>query len=664
MVFEWFPILKGKYFTYQEYFSFSIAGFTAMVAIGLYLIAKLLPFASKPLITFLKLSRYKKPRIITELIKIDDMELPTTAFQSSQPLSPSKLFDVVSDEDDSEAEITTETKVLLCFSTLVNIFSWLSAIMWAFIPIVFMGFDLLNPIWSIVLSSLILLNEYLNYLYRQYPSASKRANSKISRISRVLRIAAQHSTAAMQGTLILIAIYSFGLTFLFQGTCLALYNNENAGFVYKDAFALSTSLTRFFTLGTQCPPGPPCHFFATLPEDGSTGVIINVHTDIKTVDITIFYEEANNTMLLKGKPGKYSVKPRSFVVDKIETKGQRVAHSAVLQDLAPNTTYYIQVYYNDQIQTAASYRTLPGRNHTGNMTVVQGGDAGTNKISQKMITLVSQIDPDVVLLGGDLAYDNNIKHCYYCWDSFFRMFEELNKRVGRLVPLVMSIGNHDAGLDVDSQRKLSIDEEGPLMFVWFAQSTIPDPEKPSQRVAPDIQKRNSYDYHLLGKILLMNLDSNYLSRYDGEQLEFINSTSLLYPDYLKMAMYHEPVYSSCVGISMEGEKHWVPQFDQHRYLAVFENHAHSLKRTFPVTNRTYNPQGTIYLGDGSWGVIPTKCPENNSSGILATWQNRVNFFWLMNINEQEVKYSAINPDGEVLDQYTQNIESQRPEAEL
>lgn len=56
-------------------------------------------------------------------------------------------------------------------------------------------------------------------------------------------------------------------------------------------------------------------------------------------------------------------------------------------------------------------------------------------------------NPDIILIGGDIAYDDGMRSCYYSWDNFYDIFHHLNTKIGRLVPLVLTIGNHDVGFD-------------------------------------------------------------------------------------------------------------------------------------------------------------------------------------------------------------------------
>ena len=55
-----------------------------------------------------------------------------------------------------------------------------------------------------------------------------------------------------------------------------------------------------------------------------------------------------------------------------------------------------------------------------------------------------------------------------------------------------------------------------------------------------------------------------------------------------MVNYHVPMYSSCHNLAVDAKYsiysmfHWLPLFDKFKVLAVWENHVHSFKRTYPL----------------------------------------------------------------------------------
>lgn len=38
-----------------------------------------------------------------------------------------------------------------------------------------------------------------------------------------------------------------------------------------------------------------------------------------------------------------------------------------------------------------------------------------------------------------------MRTCFYSWDNLYDIMDELNTQLNRLVPLILSIGNHDVG---------------------------------------------------------------------------------------------------------------------------------------------------------------------------------------------------------------------------
>lgn len=56
------------------------------------------------------------------------------------------------------------------------------------------------------------------------------------------------------------------------------------------------------------------------------------------------------------------------------------------------------------------------------------------------------------MIGGDVAYDDAMSTCYYSWDTFLSMFDNLNNKLGRLIPMITAVGNHD----VINKNKLKI----------------------------------------------------------------------------------------------------------------------------------------------------------------------------------------------------------------
>jgi hypothetical protein len=64
----------------------------------------------------------------------------------------------------------------------------------------------------------------------------------------------------------------------------------------------------------------------------------------------------------------------------------------------------------------------------------------------------------VIIIGGDDAYDDGDKTCYYSWDTLYFLFEGINRKLDRLVPLIFSVGNHDVGYHALASVKINFEE--------------------------------------------------------------------------------------------------------------------------------------------------------------------------------------------------------------
>ena len=79
--------------------------------------------------------------------------------------------------------------------------------------------------------------------------------------------------------------------------------------------------------------------------------------------------------------------------------------------------------------------------------MINGGDLGNTRIAvQTWKSLQNQSQIDIIQIGGDISYDNGMPNCYTCWDLFFTQYKALCEAHRKIIPLILSVGNHDVGL--------------------------------------------------------------------------------------------------------------------------------------------------------------------------------------------------------------------------
>mmetsp|Transcript_1813 Transcript_1813/g.1708 ORF Transcript_1813/g.1708 Transcript_1813/m.1708 type:complete len:171 (-) Transcript_1813:542-1054(-) len=166
-----------------------------------------------------------------------------------------------------------------------NVFSHIGWFFYGLLPVALSSFDVLIPTWVAMIIMFAILNiprrkyeikEFIK-MEQKYKNCSDMEKKK--GFDRWMK--------AKNNRLILIAALSFIWPFLLMGICLGFFDTRIG--IIKGTLSISTSVSRFFDLKEACPPGPPCHVYATLPEDSATSVFINAHTNTEYEEVYVRY---------------------------------------------------------------------------------------------------------------------------------------------------------------------------------------------------------------------------------------------------------------------------------------------------------------------------------------------------------------------------------------
>lgn len=175
--------------------------------------------------------------------------------------------------------------------------------------------------------------------------------------------------------------------------------------------------------------------------------------------------------------------------------------------------------------------------------MLNAGDSGYTHASHNLSKLVVQYHPDIFFMGGDVAYDNNIPACAYTWDFFLSMIEGISNELGYIMPIVLTVGNHDVGLNELSGINISLDSTA--YFKYFPQQFVLDGNGTITDKVPAVSDRRSFLHFRFGNVEYLTLDSGYLHGFDGIQKTFINNTFFESKNRVKFVNYHVPIYSIC-----------------------------------------------------------------------------------------------------------------------
>lgn len=315
----------------------------------------------------------------------------------------------------------------------------------------------------------------------------------------------------------------------------------------------------------------------------------------------------------------------------------RWVHTVELTNLTPATDHE---FCFDPDGPVFKFRTMP-KDLSQPVRFVTGGDVYHQKSWMEQMTLhASRLDPAFVVFGGDLAYAHGgtNEEQITRWFDYFAIWKKCAVAPdGRLIPMLVTIGNHE----VKGSYRKSL-ENARSYYTVFA--------------APGPQGYQCLDFGKYLSLLLLNSDHTHTiagaqTEWLAEQLSKRRKVPHVFP------VYHTPGYPGFreeMGTqAKEVRSHWSPLFDKYGVKLAFENHDHCFKRTYPIRAGKIDPKGTIYLGDGAWGVGLRK-PDPIKPWYIER-SDAIRHFYLVTLYPEARHVVAINEGGQIFDEVYQRV---------
>lgn len=314
-------------------------------------------------------------------------------------------------------------------------------------------------------------------------------------------------------------------------------------------------------------------------------------------------------------------------------------HRVELTQLVPNTIYRFKIGLNGK---EYKFRTMPQSLSTPIRFAV-GGDMYHDAIEfvRETNRQVAKYSPLFVLAGGDLAYASGglmpRVQTMDRWMTWLKAWkEDMVSSEGCLIPIIAAIGNHDvSGGFGQTPAKAAI------FYSLFREE---------KSTAYEVLDFDSY-------MSIVILDSGHTTPISRQSawLEGVLSKRTAIPN--TFALYHVPAYPAFRKLSNKTSaairKFWVPLFEKYHLDIAFENHDHLYKRTYPLLKGRLNPNGVIYMGDGSWGVEQPRQVRRGLSYLAKASSSR--HFIVVTLQEKERYIQAIDSQGNILDEIKQKI---------
>lgn len=320
--------------------------------------------------------------------------------------------------------------------------------------------------------------------------------------------------------------------------------------------------------------------------------------------------------------------------DELNPESAWIIYHAHLKGLEPGTVYEARSLPGDPFR----FKTLDPS--ASQLRFIVGGDVYKNLDAvEQTCKVAAKQDPAFVILGGDIVYATGDPALHTrCIDLMKVWHRTMVDSDGCIIPLMTTIGNHEL-------------RPGPKYDKSRATFYYPMFGYPSDR---------GYEHVRIGDLVeFLLLDSDHTNPKVGPQLDWMrNVLDSGNPAMHQIPVYHTPAYPGArresTGYHMRED--WTPLFDEFNIDIAFEHHDHVYKRTQPIRNERTDPSGTIYLGDGGWGLISSRDPAPaGDAGVMSNdrWylvkSAGVNHFVMVDIDGKNVKCTAIEQSGQIID---------------
>jgi acid phosphatase type 7 len=288
---------------------------------------------------------------------------------------------------------------------------------------------------------------------------------------------------------------------------------------------------------------------------------------------------------------------------------------ADLKGLMPNQNYYFVIKDNESMSKRYWFKTAPDTPQA--FTFIAGGDTKSSgeayKAGRLSTQMVAKLRPLFVIFNGDFCSGDGTNNEY--WKTWLNDWSTLTTtNDGRMIPIIPVHGNHENG------NKSVLNK----LF------NVPYQYNDDRNIYYSLSFGGSF-FHMIA--LNSDLDTG------GEQKSWLENDLMRHKNFtFKIAGYHKPFYPHTQGKSEKDQqyKNWANLFHKYGLDISMDGDSHMSKITFPVipSNEQGSYQGfirddgngTMYVGEGSWGASPRANNDDKPWTIKSARCNQIKWF--------------------------------------
>jgi hypothetical protein len=310
--------------------------------------------------------------------------------------------------------------------------------------------------------------------------------------------------------------------------------------------------------------------------------------------------------------------------DRILDKYEMNTHFAMLTDLLPDQAYYFVIKDDHGVSERYWFRTAPDKPKA--FTYIAGGDTKSDgetlEAGRSSNRIVSKLRPLFVMFNGDFCSGNGTNAEY--WHQWLKDWHEITTTAdGRMIPVFPVHGNHENG------------DHANLNYIFNA----PYQQNDSSKIYYSVSFGGDF-FHMIA------LNSSV--GVGGHQSSWLENDLKTHKDFrFKTAGYHKPIWphTSSKRENPEEYNEWGQLFYDYGLDVSFDGDSHMSKITYPLRPDSSavdafmgyvrdDENGTMFLGEGSWGAFPRPNDDDKPWTIQSFRGNQVKWIQVFPANDQ------------------------------
>jgi len=367
------------------------------------------------------------------------------------------------------------------------------------------------------------------------------------------------------------------------------------------------------------------HPYLTWVNDPSVSIVVNWWNPIATGDSTVEY----------GKTASYGSTAYNPTISNF--------HHVELTGLTPGTTYHYRISSSDGTVGSDETFTVPVEYPTSFMFAVFGDSRGVSGDStpyhnrhKAQCDHIATKKPGFVLHLGDMVNEGSVEND---WVEFFNCEQNLSKSTV-IMPV---LGNHEV-------------QPGGQPYYYYFDLYNEGTVVPNNGMAGKGPRTYSFDYGNTHHIIVSSYQVNKTDERNWIEADLAAAATNPKIDWI-FAYMHKAVYTSgpSSAVDTDGQKLWVPLFEQYGVDIVFGAHWHFYERSYPLKEGLIvSPEeGVLYITSALAGG-PFNCQEPGSSykSLFETYYCNKTAAVYITINKQTLTGQLVTVDDEVVDTFT------------